>query len=848
MAHFEALPARRRAGRSRRWLSLVLATLCVVAGTASAAVGASGSAAGSGQAVGAGAYQATIVRTSYGIPHITAANYGSLGFGYGYAFATDDLCTMADDYVTVEGRRSRYFGPDGSYVQVGSPAVNNLDSDLYWKSIGDDGTVRKMLAVTEGPSAILPQVRQLISGYVAGYDRYLASVGGAKGVPDPTCRGKAWVKPINVLDAYLRMYQLVDIEGFAGDPGMWTGAQPPAVSTTAATMSMEAETVSMGAETPSVSGLAAALAADKNGAPGSNALAIGSAGTQGGDGAGILLGNPHFPWDGAERFYEVQMTIPGQFNVEGATLYGSPQVVIGFNSSVAWSHTDTPSFPMSLYQLTLVPGHPTEYVYGGKDVAMTKTTSTVLENTSSGRLEPVTRTLWNTRWGPVVDELEGESLPWTSGTAFVLADADADASNARFMNDVFTTDRATDTARILAGQEKYEGMPWVDTIAADSQGHALYTDVGNFPDITNALAAHCDTTLGTELYQEAGMPVFDGSNPSCTWGTDPDSVAPGIFGANEEPKLSRSDYVENSNMSYWLTNASDPMAGYPPILGLTDIPADLRTRSALTMIQQRLSGADGLGPAGFTLQGVQNLMYEDIQYGAAEVKPQLVALCKSLPGGLAPTGSGTTIAVGDACGVLANWNGREDPDASGAVLFRDFWERALALPEGPWATPFNPADPVNTPSGLNADDKSVVEALGDALQDLKTAGLPYGVTLGTVQYVVRNGVHIALPGGPGDPDGDFNAIYQNVLTRPGADPTIGSSYIQAVSWSSRGSGGCPVARTVLTYSESDNPDSPHYADQTELFSRKGWVNAAFCASDVAAQAVSVQVVRGSAAG
>ena len=811
----------------------MLAAVCV-AGSASAAVGATSSA-GSGQTVGTHGYQATIVRTAYGVPHITASNYASLGFGYGYAFASDDLCTMADDYVTVEAQRSQYFGPDGSYEQEGPPATNNLDSDIYWNAVIKDGTVQKMLAVSTGPDAILPQVKQSMAGYAAGYDAYLASVGGSRGVPDPTCRGKAWVKPITLFDAYLRMYQIGDIEGFTGDPGMWTEAAPPASTSTSTGTSTSTKTAA-----PSVAGLAAALSADKSTAPGSNAIAIGSAGTQSGDGAGILLGNPHFPWAGAERFYEAQLTVPGQLNVEGATLFGLPQIVIGFNSSVAWSHTVTPSFPMSLYQLTLVPGHPTEYVYDGHDVAMTKQTSTVLESTSAGGLKPVTRTVWTSRWGPVIDELEGQSLPWTGSTAFVLDDLDAD--NSRFLNDVFATDQATDAAQILAAQQKYEGMPWVDTIATDSQGHALYSDIGNFAAVTDALAARCNTPLGQELYAESGMPVLDGSKSSCALGTDADSVAPGIFGANEEPKLTRSDYVENSNMSYWLSNASDPMTGYPQILGQTDVPASLRTRSALTMIQQRLNGSDGLGPAGFTLQDVQNLMYSDIQYGASEVKPQLVALCKSLPGGLAPTSGGGTIAVGDACGVLANWNGREDTNASGAVLFREFWEQALSLPEGPWATPFNPADPVNTPSGLNTSDKAVVEAFGDALQQLSAAHLPYNVTLGTVQYVVRNGTHIALPGGPGDPDGDFNAIYQNVIGQPGADPEIGSSYIQAVTWNSRGDGGCPVARTVLTYSESANPDSPYYADQTELFSHQGWADTAFCAAAVAAQAKSVQVV------
>ncbi|MGK4584975.1 penicillin acylase family protein [Kitasatospora sp. HPMI-4] len=780
-------------------------------------------------------YQATIVRTAYGIPHITADDYGSLGYGYGYAFASDDLCTMADDYVTVEAQRSRYFGPDGTYQQVGPAGVDNLDSDLYWKSVADSGAVARMLSVRSGPSAVLPQVKQMMAGYVAGYDGYLASVGGARGVPDPTCRGKAWVKPITLTDAYLRLYQLVDIEGIAGDPGSWTGAQPPAVAATASVGPGDPARVSR----PDVARLADALASDRPGAPGSNALAIGSAGTRDG-GPGILLGNPHLPWAGAERTYEVQLTVPGRMNVEGATLFGEPLVAVGFNGSVAWSHTDTPSFPMSLYQLTLVPGHPTQYMYDGHAVPMTEQTSTVLETGASGRLRPVSRTLWTTRWGPVIRQLQGVPLPWTAESAFVLADAGA--ADSRFLNDVFATDEATDTAQILAGQEKYEGMPWVDTIAADAQGHALYSDLGNFPDVTDVLAERCDTPLGAELFARAGMPILDGSDSSCGWGTDADSVVPGIFGAKEEPKLSRSDYVENSNMSYWLTNASAPMTGYPRFLGLTDVPASLRTRSALTMVTGRLAGTDGLGPAGFTLRDVQNLMYSDIQYGATLVKPQLVALCDALPHGTAPTSGGGEIAVDDACGVLASWNDREDADSRGDVLFRDFWERALDLPEGPWSTPFDANEPLTTPSGLNTGDKAVAQALGDALSDLKTAGVPYDATLGSLQYVVRDGVHIPIDGGPGDPDGEFNAIYQNVLTQPGAAPSIGSSYIQAVTWSKGGS--CPVARTMLTYSLSDDPTSPHYADQTRLFAQQGWVDAAYCAADVLTQAQSVQVVSG----
>ena len=55
-------------------------------------------------------YEVEIRRTSHGIPHITAKDYGSLGFGEGYAFAQDHLCSLADQVVKARGERAKYFG------------------------------------------------------------------------------------------------------------------------------------------------------------------------------------------------------------------------------------------------------------------------------------------------------------------------------------------------------------------------------------------------------------------------------------------------------------------------------------------------------------------------------------------------------------------------------------------------------------------------------------------------------------------------------------------------------------------------------------------------------------------
>src|SRR3954451_10675798 len=155
---------------------------------------------------GAFAALATIRRTAHGIPHIEAKNYRGIGYGYGYAFAQDDICPIAEDYVTVNGRRALYFGPDASYEQRGNgQTFNNLNSDFFWQQVKDSGVIDKLLARRPpfGPKA---QIRQGVRGYVAGYNRYLHEVGGAAGITDPACKGKPWVRPITVRDAYLRFY------------------------------------------------------------------------------------------------------------------------------------------------------------------------------------------------------------------------------------------------------------------------------------------------------------------------------------------------------------------------------------------------------------------------------------------------------------------------------------------------------------------------------------------------------------------------------------------------------------------------------------------------------------------
>lgn len=800
----------------------IVALLVAAAVAAVALLPAATSAARSGDPFG----KVTIRRTAGGIPHVTARTFAGVGYGYGFAFAQDNLCTMAEDYVTVAGERSRWFGPNGTYTQGGNGVTaNNLDSDFYWRQVNSSGIIDRLVA-KRPPLGPVPQVRQLLSGYVAGYNGYLRSVGGSRGLSDPRCRGRAWVRPITREDAYRRIYQLLLLaSGGVALPGI-AQAQPPAAGASAASARLNptrfADAVRRFRATS---------------AEGSNAVAVGRAGTRD-HRHGLLLGNPHFPWTGTERFYQAQLTIPGRFDVEGAALYGSPLILIGHTRTMAWSHTVSTAFRFTPYELKLAPGNPTSYLVDGRAVPMTRRTLAVRVRGAGGRLSTVRRTLYSTRWGPVLTGLMGFQLPWSSTTAFAFADANA--TNFRFINHFFATNQARSVPEELRILRRYEGLPWVNTIAADRDGRALYADIGTIPNVSNAMAARCNTTLGSVAFSQLGLPILDGSRASCAWPNDPRAASPGIMPPQQLPYLLRSDYVTNSNDSYWLSNPAHPLEGFARIIGNERSARTLRTRIGLIMTKARIDGTDGLGPAGFTRADMQRMVFSDRQYAGELLRPALVSLCRSLPGGQAPTSGGGTVAVGNACDVLARWDLHENVDSRGAVLFRRFLDHAFDSSKTIWSTPFSVGDPVNTPNGLNTSNPDVAAALGDAIKDLRGGGLALDVPLGQVQYVTRAGRRIPIHGGIGDPNGQFNAIGTRFEGNRYGEPVAGSSYVQVVTWN-RSS--CPDAATILTYSQSENPRSRWNSDQTRLFSAKRWLPERFCAADVRRHTISTTVLR-----
>ncbi len=424
-------------------------------------------------------------------------------------------------------------------------------------------------------------------------------------------------------------------------------------------------------------------------------------------------------------------------------------------------------------------------------------------------------------------------FPWTSAQAHAMGDANA--ANFRYLNHFFETNLADSVREYDRVERRNQGIPWVNSIAADSRGEAYYADIGAIPNVPNAKAAACNSALGTQTTDLLGIPILDGSRSACRWDNDPDALQPGTFGPRNMPSLFRRDYVTNSNDSYWLSNPEHPLEGFARIIGDERTVRSLRTRLGLRMVQERLAGTDGRPGKRFTLEQVQDTVFNNRQYAGELFRDQLVTLCKSSP---MMTGTGGPVDVSAACPVLERWNLRDDLDSRGAVLFRRFAAKLLPLP-GPlaavpasnpraFAQPFDVSDPVNTPRGLSTGPETQA-ALADAVKELRDNGIPLDARLREYQYELKNSERVPIHGGPGTL-GVFNAISAPFRGREGfPDVGSGSSFVMAAHLNGTR---CPESRSILTYSQSANPQSPYFADQTRLFSDKRWVDMRFCPEEV----------------
>jgi acyl-homoserine-lactone acylase len=408
-----------------------------------------------------------------------------------------------------------------------------------------------------------------------------------------------------------------------------------------------------------------------------------------------------------------------------------------------------------------------------------------------------------------------------------------------------------------------------NTIAVGDDGRAWYADTSATPNLSDEasdwwLDARENDPI-VSMAWDNGAVLLDGSNPMFEWVEVADARSPGVVPFAAMPQATSTDHLFNANDSFWLANADELIEGdYSPLHGEQDVAQSPRTRENARI----LSEADALTPddvrtaALGNTSGTAGLLLDDV-VGRCDDVESVEVPARGDEG--APGLPAATVELTEACDVLAGWDGTFELDAPGAALWRELmgqFEGEAFFDEGAlFDVPFDPADPVGTPRALAAPpaggDDPILVALGRAVQTLERGDVAVDASMGDVQRAPRGDTLVPVHGGlfrdgvtnivgwspfgtsteegPARPE---PIVAGTELTDEGYWVNVGTSFLMVLGFTADG----PVGTAFLTYGNTGDPDSPFFADQSELFSAEAWRPVRFADADVAADTEREYVV------
>ena len=316
---------------------------------------------------------------------------------------------------------------------------------------------------------------------------------------------------------------------------------------------------------------------------------------------------------------------------------------------------------------------------------------------------------------------------------------------------------------------------------------------------------------------------------------------PGILAGSEEPSLIRKDYVENSNNSFWLANANSPLTGFSPALGGEEENPGMRAQTGIDMVAQRMGTynggvpTDGISPTpGFTAETMQDSWTKFRSLPAERALPGLREICEnavSEDGGVI-----NGVNVSGACPVLNAYGATATLEDKGGWLFQEWFEHAPNGQAGFWVHPWTASEPVYTPNTLNTSLQASKEALATAVSSMEARGIPLDASIGrsAARTAGRRGSDAWLLG--------RRRLLRGHRIGPFPTPTSKQTEVTGgtsiVMFTELLAGHEPLTKGLLAYSQSEDPTSPYYEDQTQRFSKNEWITLPWTPASVAEDAIA----------
>lgn len=717
----------------------------------------------------------TIYRDAWGVPHVYGPTDASVSFGFLYAQCEDNFWQVEDSYIQALGRASEVYGQESLVADMTNRALEVVKLSQAEYSKLDSGSKKILQAAADGYNYYLeknPQVRpRLLNRFEPWYPIAFARFAQYQ----LFIYRRLGIKEAETLAAIPEALQRVTPAG--GKEDKETGRQREG----------EKERRRDGAISNPRSEASASESVWNAGVIGSNTWALGP--KKSASGHAMLFINPHQPFFGPGQWIEGHIHSDSGWDMAGASFPGSPFPTLGHNANVGWSHTVNAPDVMDLWEETFDDSkNPLKYRYGSGYRTATEWVEAIKIKLPDG-VSIKNFKFRKTHHGPIVALRDGKPLAvrmamYTEGGQ---------------LQQRYLMTKARDLNEFKEAMSR-AAVPMFNTMYADRDGNIWYCYYGAVP---------------------KRDPKFDWTKPLD--GSDPETEWKGYHTLDELPQTLNpsTGWAQNCNATPFLAttegSADNPAADKFPKYMVAE-PDNSRSRISRRLLEEREKFSyDDLAKAAFDNRCIE----------AETLIPRLAAEWEKLNA----SDPGKAGITGEAVQTLKAWNGRAETDSVAMTIFT-LWAYTRTLPESKSMTR-------NLPYPETAILEYTIKNLGRNWGTWKVAWgeiarLQRVHTSGKLERFDDQKPSLPVTGGPGEYVGiifNFYSSFDSPIAK-GLKKLYGQaghSFVSVVEFGPK-----IEARSLLQFGQRHDPQSKHYFDQAELYSKGQFKPAWFTLDEIKA--------------
>ena len=632
-----------------------------------------------------------IVRDQFGVPHIYAQTDAEVAYGLAWANAEDDFITIQEAYLAGNAMLSNYIGLKGA-------AADFITQFIGSKSLIDE----KIGTISE-------DYMEVVEGYSQGLNAY------ARNNPDKVLYKKLFpITPKKML-MYSQLQLFISNEG-----AYWAGR----------ILNNDTQDGFL----------------DQN-LTGSNVIAMNSSKTVTGE--TFLAINTHQPLEGPTSWYEVHLNSEEGTNIIGTMYPGTPNILIGVNEHLGWSHTVNYPDKTDVFKLRMK--NKRKYIVDGEEYELEKLKAKISIKVLGIPIK-VNRKYYNSIFGPTLKNKSGYYSIRTP-TLFNIKALEQwwRMGKSKNFSEFYNTLKMTQLPGFNIGYaDKYDTIFYMSNGIIPKRAEG-YNWKGIVPGDTKK-------TLWTEYHKIEDLPQV----------IQPDAGF--IYNANHSPFKSTSaeenpkeeDYSQRMGYETYDNNRS------------TRLIELIESYDKVSYEDFKDIKYDNSFPSKFNYNFMDISIIETLEL---EAENDLFELLD----------------------IIQKWDRKTDIDSQGAGIYGVLYYQLV----------WNYRDEIQK-NNKTISRETLLSALRDVKQYLIDNFGSIKITLGDFQKLVRGNKELPIWGLPD--------VITAMSSRPYKDGkhkvTQGESYIGLVRFNENG----PILESIISFGNSDNPDSDHYTDQMKKYS------------------------------